>query len=75
MKPWPKFVPTFEPVLSTDGLKPHPTIEISAPHMAVEPWGQNHVRITIAGITKTVDGVSLCNAVNEALAAKRHART
>lgn len=49
-------------------------IEISAPHVAVEPHGINHVRITIAGITKTIDGVAMCNAINEALGESRRPR-
>lgn len=70
---WPKFVPTFEPITTVDAghIVEHPTTSISAPHIAVEPHGANHVRITIGGITKTVDGISLCNIVNEAIAAAR----
>lgn len=58
-------VATFDPIniRAYDDRQMFP----AAPPMEIEAISINTIKITIGGITRLVDGISLCNAVNQSI--------
>lgn len=65
MKPQKRYVPTFDPV----SVNPDPNRAMmpAAPPIEIEAIGQNTIRIRVGETSRVLDGISLCNAVNQCL--------
>lgn len=65
MRPQKRYVPTFDPV----SVNPDPKRAMmpAAPPIEIEAIGANTVRITVGAVARVLDGISLCNAVNECI--------
>jgi hypothetical protein len=67
-------VPTYDPLsavkISADRVAIVPDIIC----VEVEEYSDYRVKITVGGVTRIVDGVALCNAVNETITRSRRRR-
>lgn len=60
-----RYVPTFDPI--TINPDPKRAMFPAAPPIAIGAIGANTIQLTIGGVSRVVDGISLCNAVNQCL--------
>jgi hypothetical protein len=65
MRPQKRYVPTFDQVsVNPDQNR---AMMPAAPPIEIEAIGPNTVRVSIGGVSRVLDGISLCNVVNECL--------
>lgn len=58
-----RYIASFDPVAIQ--VAPERAKYPAAPPMEIEAVGDNEVRITIGGVSRVIDGISLSNAINE----------
>ena len=65
MRPQKRYVPTLDPI----SANPDPNLAMmpAAPPVELEAIGPNTIKITVGGVSRVLDGISLCDAVNKCL--------
>lgn len=65
MRPQKRYIPTFDPI----SIHPDPNRAMmpTAPPIEIEAIGPNTVRVTIGEVSRVLDGIALCDAVNQCL--------